>query len=141
MNVKEVYGIKAIQDKKKEYVCLKCDDSFSQEGYLVMHNTIKHERIKPNKCSICSETFSFKRYLKIHMFFEHEIQTECLESLWTSTWILKSMRFLRIQNTETNKQTLQYYKSFWIRRSFARKIVEPKILFSASTYISLRKIN
>ena len=74
------HNIEIINEKKKFFQCLKCDQFFGGMGALKRHVTIVHDGGKmPFECSICQTKLPSKSAVSRHVAFVHEkkIPFEC----------------------------------------------------------------
>ncbi|XP_004628143.1 zinc finger protein 597 [Octodon degus] len=73
VELSQCLGVKALseiiefppEETKNEYKCPECDQSFSDNLYLVLHQKI-HSREKKHKCGDCGKSFNYKANLSTH---------------------------------------------------------------------------
>ena len=53
--------------KTKDYMCEKCDKSFTKKADLIRHANAVHLKMKNHKCKKCDKQFAQKSNLNTHM--------------------------------------------------------------------------
>ena len=64
--------IESVHEGKKPYLCLLCNQKFSQKSKLKGHVARIHDGNKPFSCESCGQVFTNKRNMKLHVASSHE---------------------------------------------------------------------
>ena len=67
-----VEHVQSVHEKKKEFSCAFCNETFAQKPNMERHQNEVHLHLKAIKCAICQKVFSRKDNLETHVKKVHE---------------------------------------------------------------------